>query len=171
MPQLAKTGLTMLVLVGIVAAGIAWGWKSFTSPLPERAVEPAICTATEVAKGDEVFPEDVTVSVYNASRRVGLAGRTLEQLNQQGFGIGSKGNAPDGTKVRVAEIWVADKRDPAALLVKSYLGPRVKLRRLDGLGLGLTVVVGTKFDKVTQGRESVVAKTSTTVCTPPRGTV
>ncbi|WP_030061388.1 MULTISPECIES: LytR C-terminal domain-containing protein [Streptomyces] len=39
-------------------------------------------------------PATVTVNVYNATAKAGLAGRTAEELKKRGFTIGKVGNAP-----------------------------------------------------------------------------
>ncbi|KJS60731.1 hypothetical protein VM95_19465 [Streptomyces rubellomurinus] len=39
-------------------------------------------------------PATVTVNVYNATTKAGLAGRTAEELKKRGFTIGKVGNAP-----------------------------------------------------------------------------
>ena len=44
-----------------------------TEPFPGK-VDPPICVDTTYAAGERIYPQDVTVSVLNASRREGLAG-------------------------------------------------------------------------------------------------
>ncbi len=127
-----RTAVTLAVLcVLLVVAGI-WGWKAATKPLPGKVDSP-ICVNTSVAAGDKVFPEQVTVSVYNAGEREGLAGRTMQLLTDAGFAEGNSGNAPDG-KVTGVAIWTDEPDNPAVLLVASRLGPDVEIERPQGRG-------------------------------------
>lgn len=166
MPRALKSGLTLLALLGLVVGGGIWGWAAFTQPLPERG-EPPICVDTPVSAGSSVFPEQVIVSVFNASDRAGLAGLTADLLADEGFGTGVLGNAPSGTDVEVAEVWVEDSTNPAARLVRSYLGKRAKVSERASLGPGVTVVVGSGFEGLGRGLESAPARQDTTVCSPP----
>jgi hypothetical protein len=69
--------------------------------------------------------------------------------------------------VKVAEIWADDVADPAALLVRSYLGKRAKVRARTPLGPGVTVVVGPGFEDLAAGLASVQAEQDATICSPP----
>ncbi len=58
---------------------------------------PAASGAPAAAQGDPHAipqPATVTVNVYNATAKAGLAGRTAEELKKRGFTIGKVGNAP-----------------------------------------------------------------------------
>ncbi|MFJ2862632.1 LytR C-terminal domain-containing protein [Kitasatospora sp. NPDC087314] len=59
--------------------------------------DPAASGAPAAAQGDPHAipqPAAVTVNVYNATAKSGLAGRTAEELKKRGFTIGKVGNAP-----------------------------------------------------------------------------
>ncbi len=166
MPRGLKTALTLAALVALIIIGGMWGWASFTEPFPERA-GPQPCTDTTIAAGDSLTPEKVLVDVYNASDRVGLAGRTAEELRSAGFVVGRATDAPSGTTIKVAEIWTDDPQGPEAKLLRSYLGKRAKIRNAEPLDAGLTLVLGSKFKQVTKGKKSLELKKDTVVCVPP----
>jgi hypothetical protein len=166
MPRGLKTALTLLTLVAIIAGGGLWGWGAFTKPLPTRSGPPP-CTNATVRAGESLTPEKVMVSVYNASDRLGLASRTATDLGGKGFVIDTYGDAPTGTSVTVAEVWVDDPQGPAGLLVRSYLGKRAKIRQQEPLGPGITVVVGPKFKQLFDGKKSIQLTEDTTICVPP----
>ena len=86
-----------------------------------------MCIPTTVQPGTRVSAPEVTVSVYNASTRVGLAERTMSAFEDQGFGAGKVGNAPKGTSVLYAQVWTDDPKNPAVQLVLSRLGPRAHI--------------------------------------------
>lgn len=165
MPRALKTALTLLALAVIVAFSGMWGWARLTQPLPQRTA-PQPCTDTPVKAGDRIAPEQVTLSVYNASKRVGLAGRTANLLEGKGFDIAETDDAPAGTRVVTAQVWVEDASDPAAKLVQGYLGAKTKIRERAPVGPGITVVVGSKFEDLAAGEEFVVAAQDGTVCSP-----
>ena len=98
-------------------------------------------------RGDRLVTEDVTVSVYNAGNRAGLAGRTQEELVSRGFIAGDLGNAPEGLgDVRVVRVLAASRQDPAALLVARQFGENTFVQVSDGdLGAGVDVVVGDDY--------------------------
>lgn len=166
----ARTALTLTVLVLVVLIGAVLGWKMLTQPLPSApSAEPeGPCTEETVSRGKVIRPGMVTVSVYNAGTRGGLADDTLTRFARAGFGSGDTGNMPDGTKVRRAQVWVASKSDPQGRLVASYLGPKVPVLRKDDLpGPGVNVVVGNNFpDRLLQGKKKVTAHTDVTICRP-----
>src|SRR3954468_10106846 len=104
-------GLAVLTVLGGPGGG-----AQVLKPFPGK-VDAPICVDTEYKSGDELFVQDVTVSVLNASGREGLAVRTLADLETAGFAGGQTGNAPKGTALSTpAEIWVDDVDSPAAKL-------------------------------------------------------
>ena len=164
-----KTMLTLAVLVAVVFVGVTWGWSAFTKPFPHTAAT-KICYPTQLQPGDRVSAPKVTVSVYNASDRVGLAESTLSAFENQGFGPGEVGNAPKKAVVHYAQIWTSDRSDPAVRLVASRLGPNAAVVRKTLSGApGVVVVVGPLFDKLVQGKQSTKVTRPTTICSPPSG--
>jgi hypothetical protein len=114
-----------------------------------------------------VAPPKVTVSVFNASERVGLAESTMSAFEEQGFGAGAVGNAPKGTVVHYAQIWTADRKNPAVLLVASRLGPHAAIVDKKHGGPGVIVVVGPQFQRLFEGKPSTKVTRTTTICSPP----
>ena len=162
----ARTAITMVVLLVVLAAGAAWGFNAAFAPFPGKVQSP-LCVPRTVAKGARVFPADVTVSVYNAGTREGLAGRVMQELTDAGFRAGVDANAKPGTKVAKAQIWARDPRNPAVVLVAGRLGPHTRVVRKAALGPGVNVVVGDEFRKVVKGHRAVVAAKDATICSPP----
>jgi hypothetical protein len=160
----SRTALTLLVLVLLVIGGGALGWSAFTEPLPQREKAP-VCTDVTVMPGDHLYPGQVTVSVLNASKREGLAGRTLAALADAGFSRGGTDNAPKGTKVSTSQIWAQDADSPAVALLQTYL-PDAEVVVKDSDEPGITVVVGEDFGDLADGVPSVAVTTPATVCSP-----
>lgn len=163
------SGVTLLVLVAVVAAAAAWGWQRVTEPAPElfEREETPICEPVGVRVGDRVRAAQVTVSVYNGGTRAGLAARTLGLLTDRGFAEGLRGNAPDDTRVRTVQIWTDRPRNhPAVRLVAAqFRSPRIL--RNEPLGPGVNVVVGNEFERLRRGPRAVVSALNTEICSPP----
>ena len=88
-----RSALTLVVLAGLVLAAAVWGWAALTEPFPKD--EPvAICEPTTVPAGGEVRRDQVVVSVFNGSKRSGLAGSTMAELAERGFVEGDVGDSP-----------------------------------------------------------------------------
>jgi len=145
---------------------VAWGYTQLTEPLPGKADAP-LCVPTRYAAGQQIRPSQLTVSVLNASGREGLAGRTLQLFVDAGFPAGQVSNAPEGTKVDVAEIWSTDRTNPAIPLVRSRIGKIPVRTKPDVPTLGITVVVGDGFNDLTHGLSLITLDAATTECSPP----
>lgn len=160
----ARSAITLTALGLLLALAALWGWSAATEPLPAK-VDTPLCVDRTVEAGAKVYPQDVTVSVYNAGTREGLAGRTMQLLTDDGFAAGVEGNV--SARVGTVQIWTLDPESPAVELVASRLGPDVEVERREPLGVGVTVVVGDAFTDLVGGKRSVVAEDVATICSPP----
>ncbi len=156
-----KSGLTLVVLALLLVVAAVWGWAALTEPFPQE--EPvAICEPTDVAVGGEVRRDQVVVSVFNGSKRAGLAGSTMAQLAERGFVEGDVGDAP--LPAATTQIWSSEPENPAVLLVQRQF-KQAKVVPGDPLGDGIVVVVGEKFQSLKKKQvESVVAEADATYC-------
>ena len=166
MQQAAKSTAVLAGLGALLLIAAVWGWGAVTEPFPGKS-DPPKCVATPVAAGDKVFPAQVTVSVYNASDRNGLAGRTMDLFTAAGFGEGDTGNAARDAEIGVAAIWTETPTSPDVLLVANRLGPDVEIVRREGRGVGVMVLVGDGFEDLVKGKRRVVADEDTRICSPP----
>lgn len=164
MSSFLRTSLTIGGLLLFLLLAVAWGWHQVARPVPALD-EKALCEETPVHPGETVAPGQVTVSVLNASRRHGLASRTMEAFTAQGFTQGQSANAPAGSGVRTAQIWTDDPNSPAVGLVASWLG-NARIVPKSVTQVGVVVVVGDRFKGVSGGKPSVTATTETTICSP-----
>ena len=65
------------------------------------AAAPAAAAFAALVPGAVPKPAAVTVNVYNATNRAGLAGQTAAELKKRGFAIGKIGNAPAALENKV----------------------------------------------------------------------
>jgi hypothetical protein len=166
MTEGTRSALTISVLGLILIVAAVWGWSAATDPLPAK-VDTPICVSESVDAGTKVFPEDVTVSVYNAGDREGLAGRTMQLLTDDGFAEGVSGNVSTKDRVADVEIWTSEPDNPAVRLVASRLGTGVVVEQRDPPGVGVAVVVGDGFAGLVKGKRAVAAQDDTEICSPP----
>ena len=142
------TGITLLVLVGLVAAGGYYGYRALFAPVGDvtAAAPDAEGCELRLRQGETVRTRDVTVTVLNAGTRSGLAGQVQEQLVGRGFIAGGTDNAPDDQAVRFVRVLAPSREDPAARLVAVQFGPRTFVQRSEeDFGPGVDIVVGDRF--------------------------
>ncbi|WP_110240563.1 LytR C-terminal domain-containing protein [Nocardioides gilvus] len=158
--------LSTLTVLTLLAAVV--GFAALTAPFPTAEDQP-VCVTTQVAADQEVFPEQVTISVYNASNRNGLASSTLNDLVDRGFIGAGSGNAPGDKPVKGVQIWADNAKNPAVALVKGQFR-KAKVVPGSALGPGVVVVVGTgKVSLRPSGKApiSATAKSPSVICSPP----
>ena len=156
-----RSALTLAVLAALVLAAAWWGWGALTEPLPQE--EPvAICEPTDVAAGGEVRRDQVVVSVFNGSKRSGLAGSTMAELAERGFVEGDVGDSP--LPAATTQIWSSEPSNPAVVLVKRQF-KKAKVVQGDPIGDGVVVVVGEKFKALRKKQvESVRVEADASYC-------
>jgi len=159
-----RSAVTLSVLGVLLVVAALWGWSAATDPLPGK-VDTPLCVTKVVPSGEKVFPQDVTVSVYNASDREGLAGRTMQLLTDEGFAEGTSGNVT--ARIDVVQIWTVEPKSPAVRLVASRFGADVEIERRNPPGVGVAVVVGDDFQDLVKGRKTVIAESDSEICSPP----
>ena len=160
----ARTAATLAGLVVLVLVAALWGWSAVTEPFPENEATP-VCVDTPVAAGEQVFRDQVVVSVYNGSQRSRLAAETMALLTQRGFVAGESGNAPERTAT--TQVLFPDPANPAVKLVQAQF-KNAEAVPANGLGPGITVVVGEKFKSLRKKKvESVVAEGDAVICAAP----
>ncbi|MDQ7993886.1 MAG: LytR C-terminal domain-containing protein [Propionicimonas sp.] len=81
--RVAKTPVTLLLLLGFLGYGAAWGYEHATAPRPERPLTP--CVPVDV--GDKLTPEFVQVRVLNGGTKGGLAKNTATFLRAYDFKV------------------------------------------------------------------------------------
>ena len=162
-----RTAITLAALAVLMLLGVTWGWAQMTKPFPGK-VDAPICVDTSYHAGEELFVQDVTVSVLNAGSREGLAGRTLADLEDVGFAEGQSATAPKGTALSTpSEIWVDDVDNPGAKLLRARLGKVPVVAHPEADYAGIIVVVGDSFGELRQGPQSVILADDAVVCSPP----
>jgi hypothetical protein len=169
--------LTFLgIFLGVLAMGLAsftFFQGSWTWPFGTAAASAPVCpTPTQTAPP----AKDVTVKVYNASSRQGLARTVAGTLKKRGFEIGEVGNDPQEAKVPgVAVIRHGPAGLEAAKTVAAFLEGKVTFVPDERVSESVDLVLGKKFTKVRSAAAAAKALTPTLAtvpagCSPTGGT-
>ncbi|MES4902467.1 MULTISPECIES: LytR C-terminal domain-containing protein [unclassified Streptomyces] len=105
-------------------------------------------------------PAEITVNVYNATPRTGLAKDTADELRKRGFKIGKVGNAPASydKKVKAPGILLgapAATNGPFDVLATQLAGAQTKNDGRSGKDVDL--IIGTGFKNLVKERDAVKA--------------
>jgi hypothetical protein len=147
---------TLIVTVVIVVIMGFWGYHSLTAPIDKDTASAAKTDdAPSCAPGEtetvqrSVRRNQIKVSVYNAGKRAGRAGDTMNMLEAAGFLAGAIGNAPSGTSVARAEVHTTTESQVSAKLVALAFGANTPIVVDDSEpGPGVNVYIGDKFHKL-----------------------
>lgn len=160
------TAVTLTVLLVLVGVGAFVGWRTISAPVEEEGEQAAPTCVAGVKRGQKLKSSEVTVSVFNAGNRPGLAARTRTELTGRGFLRGEVGNASGSlSRVRFVRVLAPNRRDPAALLVARQFGPRTFVQATKrNLGPGVDVVVGDDFVGLVKAKRSITARAAGSGC-------
>lgn len=141
----ALRALTLFVAAVVLVLGGFTGFRLLTSSADTADPAPT-CTDKTIAKGGKLASNLVKVSVFNASRRSGLANRVTINLQSNGFLGGTIGNSSSAAKPKGVAILTADRRDPRVHLVAQQFEDKVQYAKPDiETGTGVIVIVGDDY--------------------------
>jgi hypothetical protein len=144
----ARTAGTLVALGAVLVIMLVLGWRAASSPFPSLGGNSAASTCSTVKEKTQIFRKEITVSVYNGTKRKGLADSTMADMEKRHFSPGTVGNAPTG-QVPYVEVRSTIADDPAAQLVALQFKPPAKVvLETDDLGPGIDVVLGKQFKKL-----------------------
>lgn len=159
-----------LVLLGsavVLVAGLFVGFRLLTASA-ETIVAGPTCETRVVEAEDEVTSNLITVDVYNASSRAGLANRVSINLQRRGFLAGQIANSTSETDPDVAVVLTTDEDDPRVRLVAAQFGSKVEFAEPD-IEVdpdAVTVIVGDDFKKLGKDVRSTENDRRFSVCLP-----
>jgi hypothetical protein len=130
-----------------------------------RTDAPLPADATEPGTGDSgPAPSDVTIEIFNASDRSGLAGEVGETLRSLGFGIGDVANAEQPTPGTV--IRFSPDQAAAAELLAATVPSATSVPDPGATGV-LELVLGRSFDDVVRAPSEPIALSAPTTTLAP----
>lgn len=154
----------------IAFGGLAYyGWGLATEA-PDVAEAAPRCENRTIAAGDELSNGLITISIYNAGDRAGLASSVRREMASRGFQIENVGNSTSEVVPENVAILAGDKDDPRVQLIAAQFDGPVDFASSDideprGVIAVLTGAdfVGHKAD----APSSIEVKADITVCVPP----
>jgi LytR cell envelope-related transcriptional attenuator len=137
--------MTALLLVVLLAAAAIGGWW-LTQREPDRVeARPRVSCPPPEPTPATVPPTSITVNVYNATDRKGLAARVAAELTKRRFRVGKVDNDPLERKVTgVAEVRASQAGDGAARTVGAHAGEVVAVPD-QRKNASVDLVVGARF--------------------------
>ncbi|WP_311210771.1 MULTISPECIES: LytR C-terminal domain-containing protein [unclassified Aeromicrobium] len=159
--------LVLLGSVVVLVAGLFVGFRLLTASAETIDAGPT-CETRVVAADDEVTSNLITVDVYNASSRAGLANRVSINLQRRGFLAGQIGNSTSKVDADVAVVLTTDRDDPRVRLVAAQFGSKVQYAEpdIEVDGDSVTVIVGDDFKKLGKDVRTTKNDRRFTVCLP-----
>ena len=158
-------GSTLFVAVAVFVVAVFVGFKLLTASADTFDAAPT-CEDRTVAEGEELTSNLVTVNVFNASQRAGLANRVSINLQRRGFLGGTVANSTSEVKPDGVAVLTDDRDDPRVELVAAqfedveYAEPDI--RAADGV----TVVIGDGYKDLVDAEREVESDREITVCVP-----
>jgi hypothetical protein len=156
---------TVVVSIILFVVGLFVGFKLLTASADTFDAAPT-CENRTVAEGEKLTSNLVTVNVYNASQRAGLANRVGINLQRRGFLAGTVANSTSEVKPDAVAILTDDREDPRVKLVAQqfddveFSEPDIKIAD------GVTVIVGDAFKELVEAPRDIETDRAITVCVP-----
>ncbi len=119
-----RTAITLLIAVALLAGAFYYA-SSYFKKQPTAAAACATATRTTpapAAPGAAPQPGQITVNVYNATGRPGLAGDAAKIVKGRGFVVGTVGNDPAKKQIAgTAEVRYGKNGEAAAKVVSALV--------------------------------------------------
>lgn len=157
-----RTAITLLVIIAILAGAFYYA-SSYWTKGATRATPAASCTATLDPTGP-VYPSQVTVNVYNATTRTGLAASVGRLVKARGFVLGTVSNDPARKSIPgTAEVRYGPAGERAATLVKGLVAGAVLVKdtRADA---SVDLVLGSAYKELVTATGTVILPTAPPGC-------
>ncbi len=160
-----RTPITMVVLLGVLLGAAYYGWNTIVNPDDDNKADKSddskqtTCKhQTVIRKGQRIQSNQVTVNVYNAGNRSGLASETLNLLVARGFKRGVADNAPEDitTWGNASVVLAGGAGEPTSRLVHNQFLGLVKYVDGPELARGVDVIVGDNFRGVKPDSQTFV---------------
>jgi hypothetical protein len=163
----ARSVLVLSLAAVLFVGGLAIGIKLLTASADTTDAGPT-CADRTVNAGEKLTSNLVTVNVFNASRRAGLANRVTINLQRNGFLGGQIGNSTSAAKPSRVAILTNDRNDPQVKLVAAQFADQVTYAAPDvKVDSGVTVIVGDNYTGLAKkAASSLTASQAVTMCVP-----
>jgi hypothetical protein len=152
--------ITLGIVVLMLFFAFWYAYSYYQDSDKTRAAPSPTCTATSTA----THPSQVTVNIYNATDRTGLAAKTASDVRKRGFKVSAVSNDPLQKKVAApAEVRYGATGSTSAKLVLALVkgSKAVKDSRTDS---SVDLVLGTKFTALTALPKAATGAATAATC-------
>lgn len=158
--RMAKTPVTLLLLLVLLFVGYKWGMSKVTAPLPPKYVKP--CVPTPI-NGGRLESTQVSVRVLNGSRLRGKAAEVAQQLRTAGFRVTRVGNAEQSSP-RTKITGFAGDTPETKLVSRAFVNPELAGdQRADH---SVEVIIGNDYQGMNRDIPTFEPVTPPTLCLP-----
>ncbi len=113
-----RTAITLLIAVALLAGAFYYASTYFKKQPTAAAACPSVTQTTPAVQGAAPAPGQITVNVYNATGRGGLAGDAAKIVKARGFVVGTIANDPARKQIPgTAEVRYGKNGEAAAKVV------------------------------------------------------
>lgn len=166
-----RTAITLLVAVGLLAAAFYYASSYFKKQPTAAAACPTATqtSAAAAAPGAAPNPGQITVNVYNATSRNGLAGEAAKVVKARGFVVGTVANDPARKQISgPAEVRYGKNGEAAAKVVGTLVAGAAPVTdaRADA---SVDLVLGNGFTSIAPAAPGGTAAGTATATGSPTG--
>ena len=138
-----RTAITLLLTALLLFSAFWWAWSYIRTGGESSASATPTSTLTPGACAD---PTTITINVYNATNRSGLARTAADALTAAGFSVGRVANDPENKSLPGnAEVRFGPEGEPYAVAFREDYGQAVSLAPTERNGTSIDVVLGDTF--------------------------
>ena len=138
-----RTAITLVLTLLLLFSAFWWAWSYIRTGEPSAV--PATPAST-IAPGACIDAKAVTINIYNATNRTGLARLSANALVDAGFTVGKVANWPEEGGVQsFGTIRFGPAVEEAATGFVEHYGQPLLLRPLEREGMEIDIVLGDSF--------------------------
>ncbi|MBC7309162.1 MAG: LytR C-terminal domain-containing protein [Tetrasphaera sp.] len=140
-----RTAITLLLTALLLFSAFWWAW-SYIRTGGESSASASPTSTSTLTPGACADPTTITVNVYNATNRSGLARTAADALTAAGFTVGRVANDPENKSLPGnAEVRFGPAGEPYAVAFREDYGQAVSLAPTERNGTSIDVVLGDTF--------------------------
>lgn len=160
-----RAAITLVVLVVLVVGGALLSWRKVTSD--DESTSPQAgptCAPTQAKNAPK--PKSITLNVYNATSRNGLAAEVANKMAKRGFKVSDVANDPMNESVDgSAQIRASADQQAAVSVVMGHV-PGAEFVVDDRSTGSVDLVLGDAFEKLANANRATPVAASLPTCPP-----
>lgn len=160
-----RAAITLVVLIVLVVGGALFSWNKVTGDEPSTSPQTGPTCLPAQAKGAPK-PTSITLNVYNATSRNGLAAKVAAQMSDRGFKVSDVANDPENQSIDgPAQIRANADQQAAVSVVMGHI-PGAEFVVDDRSTGSVDLVVGDSFKKLANPNQATPVSAKLPTCEP-----